>query len=63
MTKVFQMVIYGGAEKSVPYTLKRNIIIVRESIATEMRRYCVSCNIDIQFPSVYNGKVKFCACG
>lgn len=29
MTKVFQMVIYGGAEKSVPYTLKRNIIIVR----------------------------------
>lgn len=35
MTKVFQMVIYGGAEKSVPYTLKRNIIIVRESNCDE----------------------------
>jgi hypothetical protein len=36
--------------------------IMKESIATVLRRYCVSYDIDIQFQSVYNDKVKFCAC-
>ncbi len=59
-----RMILLWGAEKSVPCIFKScRRKIMKESIATKLRRYCVSCDIDIQFQSVYNGKVKFCACG
>lgn len=58
-----RMILLRGAEKSVPCIKKTAGQIMKESIATKLRRYCISRDIDIQFPSVYNGKVKFCACG